>query len=66
MDAPQLLYPLDEVLHRIGGLSKTWIYVAMAKGEFPAPVKVGRRSVWRHTDLVEWEGRLMPADHGTL
>ena len=34
------------------GLSRAWIYSAMEKGEFPRPVKIGRRAVAWGVGLV--------------
>ena len=37
------------------GLSRSSIYDMMAKGEFPIPVRIGRRAVaWRESDLAAW------------
>ncbi|UWQ07920.1 helix-turn-helix transcriptional regulator [Aliiroseovarius crassostreae] len=37
------------------GLSRTSIYRMMDEGEFPRPVRVGKRAVaWREADLTEW------------
>ncbi|WP_461159788.1 helix-turn-helix transcriptional regulator [Sphingobium sp. TomMM35A] len=40
------------------GLSRSTIYSAMAKGEFPRPLRIGRRAVgWRQSDIDEWLSR---------
>lgn len=37
------------------GLSRSTIYAAMARGEFPQPVRLGPRAVgWRESDVAEW------------
>ena len=37
------------------GLSRSTIYVMMANGRFPKPVKLGHRAVgWRSDDLQTW------------
>lgn len=36
------------------GISKPTIYRLIAKGEFPPPVKVGRRSLWLADELEAW------------
>lgn len=42
------------VLSQIG-MGNTWLYEAIAKGEFPAPVRLGARAVgWRRSDVEEW------------
>ena len=36
-------------------MGNTWLYDAIAKGEFPAPVKLGARAVgWRRSDVEAW------------
>lgn len=45
---------LPEVL-ALCGRSKSSIYGAIKKGEFPAPVKLSRRSVgWIHSEIASW------------
>ena len=37
------------------GLSCSTIYAMMARGDFPKPIKLGRRAVaWRSEDIEEW------------
>ena len=37
------------------GLSRSTIYAAMARGEFPQPVRLGPRAVgWRESDVAKW------------
>jgi len=36
---------LDDLIE-LTGLSKSYLYQKIASGEFPPPVKVGRRSLW--------------------
>ncbi|KAA9005944.1 helix-turn-helix transcriptional regulator [Histidinibacterium aquaticum] len=44
------------------GLSRSSIYDMMARGEFPKPVKIGRRAVaWREGDIVAWLNARQPA-----
>lgn len=45
---------LPEVM-KMTGLSRSTIYAMVARGEFPAPVKLGARaSGWRVSDVVRW------------
>lgn len=45
------------ILH--SGKSKPAIYAAIARGEFPAPVKIGARAVaWRDADIAAWQAGL--------
>ena len=37
------------------GLSRTAIYLAIQRGTFPKPIKIGKRSVaWISTDIKSW------------
>jgi prophage regulatory protein len=46
------IYRLPEVRERIGGLSRSWVYLAVAQGRFPPPIRLGAYSVgWRHKDI---------------
>lgn len=52
---------MSEKLHRrpaveeVTGLSRSTIYAMMDEGEFPRPVRIGRRAVaWRDSDLKAW------------
>ena len=45
---------LPEVLETVG-LSRSRIYVLMADGTFPAPMKIGVRAVgWRESVIRKW------------
>jgi prophage regulatory protein len=42
-------------VERVIGLSRSTIYVAMDRGEFPRPIKIGKRAVaWRESDIKAW------------
>ena len=50
----QVLIKRPEV-ERITRLSRSAIYAAMDAGEFPRPVRIGRRAVaWRLADIEAW------------
>lgn len=37
------------------GLSRSSIYEAMAQGEFPKPIRIGKRAVgWRQSTIDAW------------
>lgn len=37
------------------GLATSTLYAMMEKGEFPKPIKLGRRAVgWRERDIMDW------------
>jgi prophage regulatory protein len=43
------------------GLSRSSIYAAISLGEFPKPVRIGKRSVgWRESDILDWIDALKP------
>lgn len=52
---------------QLTGISRAYIYELMARGEFPRPAKVGRRSIWSRVEVVAWldcrfAERAAPAD----
>lgn len=51
------LMRLPEVLDRVG-LGKTKVYALVKSGDFPAPVKVGRSSLWHTDEVFRWMGNL--------
>lgn len=49
------------------GLSRSKIYLLMAAGEFPAPVKIGRNNYFSMQELQAWiADRLMARQAGGL
>lgn len=39
-------------------LSRSTIYSAMAQGQFPRPIRIGRKAVgWRQSEITEWLNR---------
>ena len=44
-----------EEVSRLTGLARATIYKKVADGSFPAPIRLGTRSVgWRLADVVAW------------
>jgi prophage regulatory protein len=42
-------------VEKMVGLSRSTIYAMIAEGNFPRPVKLGKRAVgWREGDLTAW------------
>ncbi|VVT48070.1 hypothetical protein UYSO10_2002 [Kosakonia radicincitans] len=41
------------------GFGKTKIYSMVKKGEFPKPVKIGRRVRWVSTEVEEWMRKII-------
>jgi len=52
-----------QVEHRTG-LSRSTIYAMMAEGDFPKPIRLGKRAVgWPESVISEWlESRLRATD----
>ena len=49
------LYYRRKALEDMLGLSRSTIYRMMNHGEFPRPVRIGRRAAgWRSSDVEEW------------
>jgi prophage regulatory protein len=46
------------------GLSRSSIYDMMKKGEFPRPIRIGKRAVaWSESDITDWLAN-RPTSHG--
>ena len=46
------------------GISRSTIYQMMASGEFPKPLKIGRRAVgWRAEDIEKWLDNMQEVSH---
>ena len=53
------IYRFPEVM-KLTGLSRSSIYLAVSKEEFPKPIKIGRRAVgWHQNVIEEWMQKLM-------
>lgn len=51
------LIRLPELTAQIG-IGKTKIYALITKGEFPAPIKIGKVSAWSSDTVAKWiEGK---------
>lgn len=51
---PSLLLRIDSVV-RTTGLGRSTIYRLMAKGDFPAAIRITSRAVaWRRADVESW------------
>jgi prophage regulatory protein len=48
------IYRLPDVMAATG-LCRSAVYAQLKEGQFPEPVRIGRRAIgWKETDLVEW------------
>ncbi len=40
----------------VTGMSRSWIYEAIRRGEFPAPIPLGLRAVaWDSASIAKWQ-----------
>lgn len=60
----EVILRLPAVLLRIG-LQRSSLYAMVAEGHFPAPVRLGLRSVgWRESDVAKWIAERRPTRGG--
>lgn len=57
---------LPAVSKVLGGVSKSFIYAAIQRQGFPAPIRIGADSecgpsVWRATDIAQWQAQRVAA-----
>lgn len=52
---------LDEVLARVG-FQKTKLYQMVREGQFPAPIKIGKRVRWADSTVEQWQQEKMSAN----
>lgn len=58
MEPLDKFYSIQEVQNSTG-LSRSTIWDKVARGTFPAPIKLSaNRSAWRHSDLIAWQAAL--------
>lgn len=37
------------------GMGRSWIYLAVQEGRFPAPIRIGSRAIgWKRSDVLAW------------
>lgn len=53
MDSERLL-PIAEVCRRVG-FKRSWLYKRIERGEFPKPIKIGKRAIrWKQSSIDRW------------
>lgn len=57
-DVPLMLLNVHQLGAALGGLSERKIRAMVSAGEIPSPVKVGRLTRWRKTDIERWVAAL--------
>lgn len=55
---PTWFMGLPEVLKRVG-LSRATVYRLINANAFPAPHKIGRRSVWAESEIRTWQRSIL-------
>ena len=49
-------------VEQLTGLSRSTLYAMMSDGDFPKPVRLGKRAVgWREADITQWLENLQPS-----
>lgn len=49
----------------VTGFSRSWIYEAIRRGDFPAPISIGARAVaWDSAAVAEWQESRMRQSRG--
>ncbi|HIQ16539.1 MAG TPA: AlpA family phage regulatory protein [Novosphingobium capsulatum] len=52
--APERLLRIQEVMH-MTSLSRSYIHAKVARGEFPAPIKLGYKCTrWLQSQVADW------------
>lgn len=52
------IYRLPQVIE-LTGLSRSYIYLAIGKNEFPKPIKLGRRAIgWPQKSIDDWKKKI--------
>ena len=52
------IYRLSEIT-KITGLGRSSIYLALSKGEFPKPIRLGKRAIgWQEEAIQKWLDKL--------
>jgi prophage regulatory protein len=67
-EQPQPFLRLKQV-KALTGLSRSWIYEAISRGDFPRPISIGARAVaWPSQFILDWQkgqiARGQPLDRG--
>lgn len=49
----KVIYRVADILE-ITGFCRATLYKLISRGDFPAPLKIGRTSVWKAETINEW------------
>ena len=58
------LIPLQDVIAQTG-IMRTNIYARIARGTFPAPIKIGTASRWQESKIQEWVAQQVAASESS-
>lgn len=53
METNQIYFNAREIADKLG-VSRSGIYSLMKSSQFPAPIKIGRLSRWKVTEVMQW------------
>lgn len=49
------------------GFSRSWIYEAIRRGDFPAPISIGVRAVaWTEKSIADWQAQRIEQSRKTV
>ena len=49
------------------GFSRSWIYDAIRRGDFPAPISIGARAVaWTENSIISWQAQRIEQSRKTV
>ncbi len=58
MDKPLRKFLRLRQVREATGHCTSWIYEAMRRGDFPAPIRIGAKAVaWDASDIANWQAR---------
>ncbi|OOF42797.1 hypothetical protein BKK51_12455 [Rodentibacter trehalosifermentans] len=53
METNQIYFNAREIAEKLG-VSRSGIYSLMKSSQFPAPIKIGRLSRWKVSEVAQW------------
>ncbi len=54
-------------LKLLTGFSRSWIYDAIRRGDFPAPISIGARAVaWTENSIINWQAQRIEQSRKTV
>ena len=57
------IYRFPDVI-KLTGLSRSSIYLAISKEQFPKPIKIGKRSIgWSEDSISQWQQKIQETEN---